>query len=70
MEDPKPDIAVRVPLVPRSHGVLGTGPLNDPPTFPRSSSREDRIRVPLLSVFYFSTGTLPQERIKGQYWGT
>ena len=37
---------------------------------PRSSCKKVRIRVPLFSVVYFSRGTLPQQRIKGHYWGT
>ena len=36
----------------------------------RSSSSEVRIRVPFLSVVYFSRGTLPKKRVKGHYWGT
>ena len=35
-------------------------------TTSRSSSRQDRIRVPdFVSVVYFSRGTLPQKRVKG-----
>ena len=44
--------------------VRGGGYQIDRP-YPRSSSREVRIRVPLFSVIYFSRGTLPKKGSKG-----
>ena len=31
---------------------------------------EVTIRIPFLTVVYFSSGTLPPKRVKGPYWGT
>ena len=41
-----------------------------PQTNARSSSREVGIRVPFLSVVYFSRGTLPKKFVKGHSCGT